>query len=56
MMHYNLRLPPSGVRVISWSRNWPNCMAMWVKPFVLSFVLPRVACIALDTSRALTST
>ena len=48
--------PPSGVRVISWSRNCPNCIAMWVKPFVLSLVSPWVLCIALDTSRGLTST
>ena len=31
--------PPSGVRVISWSRNCPNCMAMWVKPFLYTQII-----------------
>ena len=51
-------LPPSGVRVMSWSRNWPNCITMWVNSFLPGFepLSPGVACIAFDTSRGLTFT
>ena len=49
--------PPSGVRVISWSRNCPNCITMCVKPFERSSsVPPSCLCILLDTVRALTFT
>ena len=51
------KLPPSGVRVISWSRNCPNCITMCVKPFERSSsVPPSCLCILLDTVRALTFT
>ena len=53
--------PPSGVRVISWSRNCPNCMAMWdnfSEIFVSLSHLPQLShlCILVDTSRGLTFT
>ena len=43
---------------MSWSRNCPNCMAMWVNPFSLNFCFfpASTLCIAVDTSRGLTFT
>ena len=51
-------LPPSGVRVMSWSRNWPNCITMWVNSLLPGFepLSPGVLCIAFDTSRGPTFT
>ena len=43
---------------MSWSRNWPNCITMWVNSFLPGFepLFPGVLCIALDTSRGPTFT
>ena len=41
---------------MSWSRNCPNCMDMWVKPFSLNFCSSGDLCIAVDTTLGLTFT
>ena len=59
ILHYFWRgsdLPPSVVSVMSWARNCPNCIAMWVKPFEPAVTPPSVLCISFDTFLALTST